>query len=99
MARLQVLVATTHQKDLSVVEKMNIRCDAVVANQMRKCSTAPNKINTLSDIRRKNIVEFSPDIVPHVYARGKSPSFLYHRFLSRNARGDRHRPLRLQFGG
>lgn len=33
MARLQVLVATMHQKDLSVVEKMNIRCDAVIANQ------------------------------------------------------------------
>ena len=33
MARLQVLVATMHQKDLSIVEKMNIRCDAVIANQ------------------------------------------------------------------
>ena len=33
MTQLQVLVATMHQKDLSVVEKMNIRCDAVVANQ------------------------------------------------------------------
>ncbi len=30
---LQVLVATMHQKDLSIVEKMNIRCDAVIANQ------------------------------------------------------------------
>lgn len=33
MARLQVLVATMHQKDLSIVEKMNIRCGAVIANQ------------------------------------------------------------------
>ena len=33
MARLQVLVATMHQKDLSITEKMNIRCDAVIANQ------------------------------------------------------------------
>ena len=33
MARLQVLVATMHQKDLSIVEKMNIHCSAVIANQ------------------------------------------------------------------
>ena len=33
MKPLQVLVATMHQKDLSLVEKMNIRCDAVIANQ------------------------------------------------------------------
>ena len=33
MARLQVLLATMHQKDLSIVEKMNIRCGAVIANQ------------------------------------------------------------------
>ncbi len=33
MARLQVLVATMHQKDLSIAEKMNIRCSAVIANQ------------------------------------------------------------------
>jgi glycosyltransferase involved in cell wall biosynthesis len=33
MKPLQVLVATMHQKDLSLVEKMNIRCDAVLANQ------------------------------------------------------------------
>lgn len=30
---LQVLVATMHQKDASIVQKMNIRCPAVVANQ------------------------------------------------------------------
>lgn len=33
MARLQVLVATMHQKDLSIAKKMNIRCGAVIANQ------------------------------------------------------------------
>lgn len=33
MSELQVLVATMHQKDLSIAEKMNIRCDAVIANQ------------------------------------------------------------------
>ncbi len=30
---LQVLVATMNQKDLSIVKKMNIRCNAVIANQ------------------------------------------------------------------
>lgn len=33
MEKLQVLVATMHQKDLSIVEKMNLRCSAVIANQ------------------------------------------------------------------
>lgn len=33
MSKLQVLVATMHQKDFSLAEKMNIRCDAVIANQ------------------------------------------------------------------
>jgi len=33
MARLQVLVATMHRKDLSIADKMNIRCAAVIANQ------------------------------------------------------------------
>lgn len=31
--RLQVLVATMRQTDLSLVEHMNLRCDAVIANQ------------------------------------------------------------------
>lgn len=30
---LQVLVATMHRNDLSIAENMNIRCDAVIANQ------------------------------------------------------------------
>lgn len=33
MKPLQVLVATMHQDDLSIVKKMNIRCAAVIANQ------------------------------------------------------------------
>lgn len=31
--RLQVLAVTMHREDLSIAEQMNIRCDAVVANQ------------------------------------------------------------------
>ena len=31
--RLQVLAVTMHQQDLSIAEKMNVRCDAVIANQ------------------------------------------------------------------
>lgn len=33
MSKLQVLVATMGRDDLSLVEKMNIRCDAIIANQ------------------------------------------------------------------
>jgi len=33
MENIQVLVATMHQKDVSITEKMNIRCSAVIANQ------------------------------------------------------------------
>ncbi len=33
MSRLQVLVATMNQSDHSIAEKMNIRCNAVIANQ------------------------------------------------------------------
>lgn len=33
MDSLQVLVATMHQKDTALVQKMNIRCNAVLANQ------------------------------------------------------------------
>lgn len=33
MDRLQVLAVTMHQQDISLVEKMNIRCSAVLANQ------------------------------------------------------------------
>lgn len=33
MAELQVLVATMHRNDWSIIENMNLRCSAVVANQ------------------------------------------------------------------
>ena len=33
MKELQVLVATMHQTDQTITERMNIRCDAVIANQ------------------------------------------------------------------
>ena len=33
MSRLQVLVASMHQTDFSIAEKMNLRCDAIIANQ------------------------------------------------------------------
>ncbi len=38
--KLQVLVATMGQSDLSIAEKMNIRCDAVIANQAGREETA-----------------------------------------------------------
>lgn len=37
MRQLQVLVATMHQKDFSLAERMNLRCDAVIANQTDTC--------------------------------------------------------------
>ena len=33
MSKLQVLVATMRQSDMSIAEKMNISCEAVIANQ------------------------------------------------------------------
>lgn len=36
--KVEVLVATMHQKDHSIVEKMNIRTDSVIANQCDKSS-------------------------------------------------------------
>ena len=33
MNNLQILIATMHQSDLSIAKNMNIRCDAVIANQ------------------------------------------------------------------
>ncbi len=36
MSELQILVATMHREDVSLLEKMNIRCDAVVANQSNR---------------------------------------------------------------
>ena len=47
---LQVLVATMHRTDLSIAEKMNIRCDAVIANQADREETV-NEKNTYGDIK------------------------------------------------
>ena len=33
MSQLQVLVASMHQTDFSIAERMNLRCDAIIANQ------------------------------------------------------------------
>ena len=33
MITLQILVAAMHQTDFSLVEKMNLQCDAILANQ------------------------------------------------------------------
>lgn len=46
MGRLQVLVATMHQTDFSLIEKMNIRADVIIANQadyeaVTECSFGP----------------------------------------------------------
>ena len=39
MDRLQILVATMHQQDCTLAEKMNIRCSAVMANQANREET------------------------------------------------------------
>ena len=36
MKKLQVLVASMHQKDFSIVEKMNLSTDTIIANQADK---------------------------------------------------------------
>lgn len=33
MSKVQILVATMHRQDFSIIDEMNIRCDAIVANQ------------------------------------------------------------------
>ena len=40
---MQVLVATMHQTDLSIAEKMNLRCSAVIANQADREETVNAK--------------------------------------------------------
>ena len=49
---LQVLVATMNQKDFSLIEKMNLRCDAVIANQAdcNEFSEIKNKSGTVKMI-------------------------------------------------
>ena len=45
MLRLEVLCVAMHQKDFSLVEKMNIRCDAVIANQTDSTSMQEQKFS------------------------------------------------------
>ena len=40
MNHLQILVATMHQTELSLAEKMNIRCSAIIANQADREETS-----------------------------------------------------------
>lgn len=47
MKPLQVLVATMHQNDMSIAEKMNIPCDAVIANQADRNETLVGKNITM----------------------------------------------------
>lgn len=47
---LQVLVATMHQKDVSVAKQMNIRCSAVIANQA-DCESITNEKTEYGDIK------------------------------------------------
>ena len=49
MSRVQVLMVTMNRKDFSLVNKLNIRCDAVIANQadteaVWEMSTAEQKV-------------------------------------------------------
>jgi glycosyltransferase involved in cell wall biosynthesis len=49
MEKLQVLLATVHQTDLTVAEKMNLHCSTVIANQADReevCSRGPVKMIT-----------------------------------------------------
>lgn len=43
MRELQVLAVTMHQEGFGLVEKMNIRCDAIIANQAGRCDFATEK--------------------------------------------------------
>ena len=49
MEKLQVLLATVHQTDLTIAEKMNLHCSTVIANQADReevCSRGPVKMIT-----------------------------------------------------
>ena len=43
--KVQVLVATMHQKDYTLTDKMNLETDAIIANQCEKCSNDSYKKN------------------------------------------------------
>lgn len=48
--KLQVLVATMHQDDLQLAKKMNLRCDAVIANQA-DCEKIVNQTTEFGEIK------------------------------------------------
>lgn len=53
MSQVQVVMATMNQKDFSIVKKLNIRCDAVIANQASRESvwemnTADQKVKIVT---------------------------------------------------
>ena len=48
--KLQVLVAAMHQTDLSLADKMNIQCDAVIANQ-HDCFSVDEKVTSYGSIK------------------------------------------------
>ena len=43
--KVEVLVATMHQTDFSLIDKMNIQSDAVFANQAQSCGYEEREIN------------------------------------------------------
>ena len=53
MSRVQVLMVTMNRKDFSLINKLNIRCDAVIANQadteaVWEMSTAEQKVKMVT---------------------------------------------------
>lgn len=51
--KLQVLVATMHQSDLSLADKMNIHCDALIANQAELSNFASDESASVKMITTK----------------------------------------------
>jgi glycosyltransferase involved in cell wall biosynthesis len=47
MSKLEILVATMHQKDLSKIKEMNIKCDVIFANQADEYSYVEEKTNLI----------------------------------------------------
>ena len=67
--KLQVLVATMKQKNFSLLDKMNIRCDAVIANQadhneIVSKDTAFGKATMITTTSKNAITFFAFIIVP-----------------------------------
>lgn len=59
MSRIEVLCVTMNQTDLSLTEKMNLKCDAVIANQTTRCDeirqTAGNNTYRLISTQTKGV--------------------------------------------